>query len=235
MMNLGVDKSLDQLWGEGAIRVFISHTHEHKVEATEIQSYLNYYGIASFVAHEDIEPMKEWETEIERALFSMDLFIALLTERFSESKWTDQEVGVAFGRRVPIIPIRLGKDPYGFMGKYQAVSGSIGNSGVAEEIFQYTLGNGNLKASAADAFIKALANSGSFSRSNSLARYFADIDELSPEQEESLVRVFNSNNQVSGAFNITGSIIEHLKRTTDNDYEITDGQLELKALDDLPW
>ena len=150
---------LDRLWGEGVIRAFISHTHDHKVDAAEIQTYLTRYGFASFVAHEDIEPMREWEPEIERALFSMDFLIALLTEEFSKSKWTDQEVGVAFGRKVPIIPVRWGRDPYGFLGKYQAISGAIGNYKIAEEIFRCIIGHENLKASAADAFISALANS----------------------------------------------------------------------------
>jgi len=51
----------------------------------------------------------------------MDALLALLTPGSNESKWTDQEVGVAVGRRVPVIPIRIGIDPYGLIGKYQAV------------------------------------------------------------------------------------------------------------------
>ena len=76
----------------------------------DMKNELANYGIASFVAHKDIEPMWEWELEIRRALFSMDFLIALLTEEFSNSNWTDQEIGVAYGRRIPIIPIRIGKD-----------------------------------------------------------------------------------------------------------------------------
>ena len=232
-MNLSDGRYLDQLWGEGTIRIFISHTHEHKVNATELQESLNSYGIASFVAHEDIEPMKEWETEIERALFSMDMLVALVTEKFSESRWTDQEVGVAFGRKVPIVPVRLGKDPYGFMGKYQAISGSIGISQIAKEIFRYVLGNVELKASATDAFIIALANSESYSMSNSLAIHLPEIDRLFPEQEESLVSAFNSNDQVYDAFDICRVIVKHLKRTTGNDYALVGDYLFRP--DDLPF
>ena len=172
------------------------------------------------MAHEDIEPMKEWENEIENALFSMDILVALLTERFSASNWTDQEVGVAIGLKVPIIPVRWGKDPYGFMGKYQAISGSIGNRKIAEEVFRFILNDEKLRMSAADLLVSALSDSRSFDMSNSLAVYLPEIERLSSEQEETLVRNFNSNRQVSGAWDIRGDIVDHLKRMTGNDYVI---------------
>jgi hypothetical protein len=98
---------------------------------------LEEYGISSFVAHEDIEPTKEWQEEIEKALFSMDALAAILTSKFNDSKWTDQEVGVAVGRGSLIIPIRKGMDPYGFIGKYQGMQGD-GKTirQVAERVFR---------------------------------------------------------------------------------------------------
>ena len=123
------DNALEKLWGDGKVRVFISHISDHKVlpsQASEIQkslgkSWVRNSGFCSTAVKEDIEPIREWELEIERALFSMDILLALLTDGFSESKWTDQEVGFAVGTKVPILPVRLGKDPYGFMGKFQAI------------------------------------------------------------------------------------------------------------------
>ena len=123
MVNASQAEDLTDLWGNGRIRVFISHTSARKDWANQLKSNLEMYGVASFVAHEDIVPMKEWQHEIRRALFSMDVLVALLTRGFSRSDWTDQEVGVAIGLGIPIIPIRMGKDPYGFFGKYQALSG----------------------------------------------------------------------------------------------------------------
>jgi hypothetical protein len=52
----------------------------------------------------------------------MDGFVALLTTEFHDSDWTDQEVGYALARRVPIISVRMGRDPYGFLGKFQAAN-----------------------------------------------------------------------------------------------------------------
>jgi hypothetical protein len=112
-----------KFWKENFFKLFLSHISPFKKETAELQKSLLSYGITSFVAHEDIEPTKEWQREIEIALKTMDGLAALLTPGFHESKWTDQEVGVAIGRSVPILSIRYGLDPYGFIGKYQGLQG----------------------------------------------------------------------------------------------------------------
>jgi len=58
-------------------------------------------------------------TEIEKALSSMDAMVALIMPEFHQSKWTDQEIGIAIGKHKLIIPITKGVDPYGFLSKYQ--------------------------------------------------------------------------------------------------------------------
>ena len=226
---------LQQLWGEGALRVFISHTAAHKKVAREIQEELNRFGIASFVAHEDIEPMKEWEGEIEKALNSMGLLLALLTEDFGQSKWTDQEVGFAIGRKVHVIPVRMGIDPYGFMGRYQAISGGLSSIAIAIAIFEYALDEDSLEDAAIDAFILAVKKSGNFSRSNELAEYLPKISQLSTTQEKALVQAFNDNIQVYRAYK-WADVVEHLKRCTGNDYVMERGELSPVASgDELPF
>jgi hypothetical protein len=69
----------------------------------------------------DIEPTKEWQDEIEAGLYSMDALAAVLMQGFKESNWTDQEVGIAIGRGVFVIPIIHGLTPYGFIGKFQGL------------------------------------------------------------------------------------------------------------------
>ena len=91
-----------RLWRDGHLRLFISHKAGHKKEVGKLKGYLAEYGISCFVAHVDIEPTKEWQDEIEKALFSMHALLALLTSDFPDSKWTDQEVGIAVGRHVQL-------------------------------------------------------------------------------------------------------------------------------------
>jgi TIR domain len=132
-----IEKLDSKFWRPNHFRLFLSHLSSFKEKTSQLQKNLLNYGISSFVAHEDIEPTQEWLGEIEKALFSMDALAAILMPGFEESNWTDQEVGVAVGRDVLVIPIRRGKDPYGFIGKYQGMQAngkSIGS--VSEEIFK---------------------------------------------------------------------------------------------------
>jgi TIR domain len=111
-------------WRKGMLRLFISHLASQRVFAGELQENLFRYGISSFVAHNDIEPTSEWQTQIEMALSTCDSLVALLHDNFHASNWTDQEIGFAMGRGVPTFAIRLGETPYGFIGRFQAFNGT---------------------------------------------------------------------------------------------------------------
>ncbi|MBJ3783857.1 toll/interleukin-1 receptor domain-containing protein [Devosia sediminis] len=108
--------------GTKAFRLFISHLAVEKAKAKRLKDCLAPYGVAGFVAHEDIHPTLEWQSEIERALWAMDAFVAIHTPDFSKSIWCQQEVGFALGRGVKIISLRMGEDPTGFIGKHQAIA-----------------------------------------------------------------------------------------------------------------
>lgn len=115
--------TLPASWQRGMFKVFVSHLAAHKVAAGELQSAFERYGVGAFVAHTDIQPTEEWQNQIEIALATCDAVVALLHEGFHESKWTDQEIGYAMGRGVLVVTVRLGQDPYGFIGRFQAVAG----------------------------------------------------------------------------------------------------------------
>lgn len=108
-------------WEPGYFRLFLSHLSSFKKETAALQKALRPFGISAFVAHVDIEPTREWMREIESALLSMDAMAALVMPGFKESNWTDQEVGVAIGRQVLVVPVLRGLDPYGFLGKFQGL------------------------------------------------------------------------------------------------------------------
>lgn len=133
-------------WKPGHFKVFISHLAKEKLRVTKIKEFLEPYGISGFVAHEDIEPTKEWEDEIIKALFSMNALVAILQPGFRESAWTDQEMGIAMGRSILVIPLRAGLDPYGFIGKFQGIQ-IKGKAlvDVADEIFKVLINNPKTK------------------------------------------------------------------------------------------
>ena len=119
-----VDETGDDLWTPaGAPRLFMSHLASRKEEVHGLSSMLKEFGFACFVAHDEIEPSREWRREIERALGSCDVLVAYVTPGFSASRWTDQEIGWALGRGLVAIPISVEREPpYGFIGSYQAVT-----------------------------------------------------------------------------------------------------------------
>src|SRR5437660_11100386 len=107
------------IWTADSLRLFVSHIAAHKDIAHKLKEALENDSNSAVVAHSDIEPTREWQTEIENALRTMDAMLAILTPGFHESSWTDQEIGFALGRGLFIIPLRHGLDPYGFIGKFQ--------------------------------------------------------------------------------------------------------------------
>lgn len=131
-----------QGWRNGYFRMFISHITKKKAQASSLKTALEEYGITSFVAHEDIKPSKEWLKEIERALNSMDCMSAMMYDGFHESKWCDQEVGIALGRNITVLPLLQDGDPYGFLGEYQGVKiRGMYPDGLAKEIFKILCDN----------------------------------------------------------------------------------------------
>ena len=130
---LGINYN-DRMWKPGYFRLFLSHLSECKKSASNLKECLQNYGIDGFVAHEDITPSKEWEQEIEAALFSLDALCAIVVPGFEKSNWCDQEVGIALGRKKMVFSIKKGKNPYGFFGKYQALSNQESANDMAKEL-----------------------------------------------------------------------------------------------------
>lgn len=142
-------------WRNGYFRMFISHITSKKVQASSLKVALEDYGITSFVAHEDIKPSKEWLKEIERALNSMDCMSAMMYDNFHDSKWCDQEVGIALGRGITVIPLILDKDPYGFLGEYQGIKiKGMMPKDLAQIVFKMLCENSNTRQK----YLSCLAN-----------------------------------------------------------------------------
>lgn len=224
-MEHDTSRDLRRLWGEGAVRAILSHTSKYKREVAEVGSFLERYGIACFVAHQDIEPMKEWQTEILRALRTANLLIAFLTDDFRSSKWTDQEVGIAIGRQLPVIPVRLGSDPHGLMGKYQALNGTFdqikrrkGTATIAKDILETMLKEASLSELGKDAYVQAVSNSANSDRANYLASLLPHIDSLTPAQTQGLMDAFNENDQVHHSFDFHDNLVGELSRITGFDF-----------------
>jgi hypothetical protein len=216
-------EAVNRIWGKDGYRLFLSHKTEVKKETAELKEKLKLFGISGFVAHEDIRPNKEWQNEIENALFSMDAFGVLMTENFHDSDWTDQEVGFAFGQGVPVISIKLGKDPYGFIGKFQAISCSWDT--VAKEIVKILMPHDRML----NAYIEAIRGCREYDDANPLSELLPFIKRISNQQASNLISAFNKNVQVRDSYGFNGKysglygagLIPHLCRLTDKRYRFS--------------
>jgi len=221
--------ALTRIWGDGKVRVFLSHRDKFKKEASELKDALTRCGVASFVAHEDIHPTEEWLLEIERALFSMDALVALLTDDFHESEWTDQEVGVAIGRRSPVIAIRLGKvDPYGMMGKSQGLNGCSSTNPIATAAKIFGLLHKTLpeRSCLFDAALSAYSDSKSWSESGwNVEHLLSKFETLTANQVKRVLHAYEENDQNWGSFNAMSYLKPLLERWTGKGWTIEKNRL----------
>jgi len=107
------------------MKIFLSYNSKDYELAKEIKELLENCGLNVFLAHTSIEPIKSWQDEIHRSLKECDVFIPLLTKNFKDSKWTDQESGIAFNEGKKILSLKIDTDPYGFLGQFQALNFNI--------------------------------------------------------------------------------------------------------------
>jgi hypothetical protein len=114
----------NRLWQRDGFRLFLSHSSAVKGGTAELSRELQKFGITGFVAHDSIEPGREWQTQIELALQTMDALAFIVTKDVKASAWCDQEVGWALGSGKLVVPIKTDAVPYGFVGRYQGVNGA---------------------------------------------------------------------------------------------------------------
>jgi hypothetical protein len=191
-------------WKEGYFRLFLSHESPRKVDASALQEALEKFAISAFVAHLDIKPMREWQIEIEKALWTSDALAALLTPRFHAGDWGDQEIGVAIGRRILIIPVKLGLDPYGFIAKYQAILGERKtHEQLATEIKDILKTNEITQKRLAQAVVYKFCKSDSFQQSKDNFRLLREFEQLiDANMATELENALQNNGQINGAFGI---------------------------------
>jgi hypothetical protein len=202
-------------WKDGYLRLFISHLATNKENAQNIKNLLEQYSITGFVAHTDIEPTKEWQDEIEMALRTCDAMLVLMVPDFHESKWTDQEIGVALGRDLLIIPVRMGQDPYGFIGKYQAIS-YTDNTKLVEDVYASIVKNKQTSKKMAYSLMYKFENSNSFMEARSNMFFVRDIQFWDDKLINRLKNSVKNNSQISGSWGVSDSIITLLKEIEKN-------------------
>lgn len=194
-------------WEEGKLKVFLSHLTAEREQAANIQKAMSRYGISAFVAHNDIQPTVEWQIEIETALSTCDLLVALIHPKFVESHWCDQEIGYALGRGIPVFTVRCGADPYGFVSRFQGFNGN-GKTPIeiAAELFEASIKHKKLQEKMASLLIDLFVNSGSFAAAKSRASYLDQLTVWDDSYSSRLRKAVKTNDQINGSWGVPEQI-----------------------------
>ena len=184
-----------------ATRVFSSiyqpRIGSSKVQAHKLKVALARYQIAAFVAHDDVEPSKEWQSEIESALRTMDALIAMITPGFLESKWCDQEVGFALGRGKLVVSLRIDADPHGFLAKSQGLQAKgLLPAAVAERVLNILVQNSLSSARITESLVDRLVKSRSWESSRETLSWLEKSKRLNETQVARLMRALDENPEV---------------------------------------
>jgi hypothetical protein len=188
-----------KIWKTGYVRLFISHKDSHKIEAKSLADSLEEYGVSTFVAHDNIEPMSTWQGEIEKALATMEIMLAFVTDDFHDGFWTNQEIGYALGKQIPIIPVKLERaDPMGFIGKVQALRGRLDDpQASASAVFDVIGDKLGQRTRLQRALIAAFTTSPDFNETiRRFKRLDSSVQSLTNEEFAEIAEGFAVNNQL---------------------------------------
>jgi len=181
------------------VKVFLSYSHKDKLLAGKIKRNLKKEGLEIFLAHEDIEPSREWQDEIIKNLKSCDVCMPLLTRNFQESKWTDQETGAAVVQNKYILPLKVEITPYGFVEKYQAADCSPERvSKCCQRIVD--LIKRQFREDLVSYLIRSFIVSNSFYRANQTTELLEQQKPFEPAQINEIIRGYLVNIQIRGGF-----------------------------------
>jgi len=179
------------------MKIFISYAHQDRELAGNIKSILQYeYGFDVFLAHDEIRPTEEWEAVIISNLRTSNVLVGLLTENYNNSEWTDQESGFALCRKILVIPVKVGVNPYGFLKRYQALTFRTIES-ACKNIFNLIIDEEDLREDAMNGFIRVYSESESFDDAGTKTYKLLEYDDyLSPQQRNQILSIAVKNSQI---------------------------------------
>lgn len=116
-------------------------------------------------------------------------------------------MGVAIGRKLPIISVRLGLAPYGFIGKYQALQGAGKTpSQIAQKLFELLITNPNIGPKITGALVSKLAHAESYAESKKLIGLIEQSKFLNSKHVAGMKEAAKKNSQVYDSWGVPEKI-----------------------------
>ena len=132
----------------------------------------------------------------------MEILLAFVTDDLHDSIWTNQEIGFALGRNVPVVSLKLqNQDPSGFIGEKQALKCRYDNvAAAAAKIYKVLADKLGNKERLQASLISAFVNSPDFHETRRrFDRMKGVVDSLSDTEVAEITEGFYRNTQLHRA------------------------------------
>jgi hypothetical protein len=122
---------------------------------------------------------------------------------FKESNWTDQEVGFAMGRGLPVFSVRFDQDPYGFIGRIQAFNGNGKTAdNLAKEIFDVLCQHKQTQRRMVEVLVARFESSCSFQNAKDNMTLLEELDTWSRNYSERIEKAVENNGQIESSWGV---------------------------------
>ena len=162
-------------------------------------------------------------------LETSNIFIAILSEKYEVSEWTDQECGFALAKKHLIIPLIVNNTlPYGFINKLQALRYNGDMKETIRTIVSIIRNKFPEKDKLLNLLIKSFASSRNYTEAGRRSEFLLCFD-LSKEQINKILEISIDNNQICEG----GYSKAHLHELMDKYREVADNNLVKKLQDKI--
>jgi hypothetical protein len=111
------------------------------------------------------------------------------------------------GRGLPVFSVRLGQDPYGFIGRFQAFDGKNNTADVlAAELFVAYRKNKQTQGKMADSLVRLFEESHSFATAKERIGYLEELEFWESSFSERISAAVKKNSQISDSFGVPSRI-----------------------------
>ena len=176
-----------------------------KNEAKKLSQSLLKFGITSFVAHDSIGALNIWQETIKKALTTCQVVILFIDDDFFESPWTNQEIGFALGKNIPIIPIKLGKqDPVGFdISNMQALKGEVNFPDIiAKQVYDILIEKLHMENGLKDVIIQQFIDTSDHKYTKHNFLCLQNIKHFNEDEISKIIKAYEENVSLNGGWYI---------------------------------
>jgi hypothetical protein len=111
------------------------------------------------------------------------------------------------GRGLPVFAVRLGQDPYGFIGRFQAFNGNEKPvTEIARELFDSYRKGKQTQRRMAEVLVTLFEESGSFSTAKARIGYLEELEIWEPSFSPRISAASKGNSQISGSWGVPNRV-----------------------------